>query len=241
VGGQVSETTDGRGSSKTDQNCETVVGSSQLRPHPSVEQVSETENGQGNSRTVGPRQHGGHNREQVMMNIKTFKNMCMKANTKRASDIHDYYITMEETLQEYINETYIQRHEQMLLEQRLNRERILVEKYHKCPVNYLLSGIIDNEPLGRYGWTNDIKTRIAEHKQRLGKSFILDCLVECEKNTEIEKCFEKAFASRRITKHVNGRNHIELVKLDDLFGPNEVTEYSNSSLKTSHTYNTKNV
>jgi len=48
--------------------------------------------------------HGGHNRETIMMNIKTFKKFCLKAGTKKADEIHDYFIKLEETLQEIIND-----------------------------------------------------------------------------------------------------------------------------------------
>ena len=47
---------------------------------------------------------GGHNREIIMMNIKTFKKYCLKAGTKKADEIHDYFIKLEETLQEIIND-----------------------------------------------------------------------------------------------------------------------------------------
>ena len=47
---------------------------------------------------------GGHNREIIMMNIKTFKKFCLKAGTKKADEIHDYFIKLEETLQEIIND-----------------------------------------------------------------------------------------------------------------------------------------
>ena len=39
-----------------------------------------------------------------MMNIKTFKKFCLKAGTKKADEIHDYFIKLEETLQEIIND-----------------------------------------------------------------------------------------------------------------------------------------
>ncbi len=47
---------------------------------------------------------GGHNREVIMMNIITFKKFCLKAGTKKADEIHDYFIKLEETLQEIIND-----------------------------------------------------------------------------------------------------------------------------------------
>ena len=37
---------------------------------------------------------GGRPSEKIMLNIKTFKKMCLKANTSKANDIHEYYIKL---------------------------------------------------------------------------------------------------------------------------------------------------
>jgi phage anti-repressor protein len=47
---------------------------------------------------------GGHNKETFMLTINAFKRFCLKAETKKADEIHDYYIKLEETLHEVINE-----------------------------------------------------------------------------------------------------------------------------------------
>ena len=47
---------------------------------------------------------GGRPSDKFMMNIKTFKKMCLKANTSKANEIHEYYIKLEETLHEVIDE-----------------------------------------------------------------------------------------------------------------------------------------
>lgn len=131
---------------------------------------------------------GGRPTEKIMLNIKTFKKLCMKANTKKASDIHDYYITMEETLQQYINETYLEREQQSKIEQKTLATNTLVENFHLKPVNYFgIVGMVDNQLLGKFGYTNDIKTRIADHRRDIGKHFGLDCILECEKNMTLEK------------------------------------------------------
>ena len=38
------------------------------------------------------------------MNIMTFKKFCLRANTEKANDIHDYYIKLEDTLHETARE-----------------------------------------------------------------------------------------------------------------------------------------
>ena len=41
---------------------------------------------------------GGHNKEIFMLNIETFKKFCLKAGTKKADEIHDYFIKLEQIL-----------------------------------------------------------------------------------------------------------------------------------------------
>jgi hypothetical protein len=48
--------------------------------------------------------HGGGNKEKFMLNVKTFKLLCLKSGTKKADQIHEYYINLEETLQDVIQE-----------------------------------------------------------------------------------------------------------------------------------------
>jgi len=50
------------------------------------------------------RGRGGHNKEMFLLTIKTFKRLCLKAGTKKADEIHEYYIKLEETLHEIVNE-----------------------------------------------------------------------------------------------------------------------------------------
>ena len=47
---------------------------------------------------------GGHNKETIMLTIRTFKLFCLKAGTKKAEQIHEYYIKLEEILQEIVQE-----------------------------------------------------------------------------------------------------------------------------------------
>jgi hypothetical protein len=47
---------------------------------------------------------GGHNKEKIMMTVKTFKSFCLKAGTKKADEIHDYYLKMEELIQQVVQE-----------------------------------------------------------------------------------------------------------------------------------------
>ena len=50
------------------------------------------------------KKHGGHNKETLMLTVKTFKLFCIKADTKRANEIHEYFIKMEEMLYQIVQE-----------------------------------------------------------------------------------------------------------------------------------------
>jgi len=53
---------------------------------------------------LSQKKHGGHNIKKYMLSVKTFKSLCLKADTKKADEIHEYYIKLEETLHEAISE-----------------------------------------------------------------------------------------------------------------------------------------
>jgi len=68
------------------------------------------------------------------MTINTFKKLCLKANTKKSEEIHNYFIQLEETFIEIINEESIElkllleQREQQLIEQEKNTKEQLVQK-----------------------------------------------------------------------------------------------------------------
>ena len=60
------------------------------------------------------RVHGGQNLETIMLNINTFKKLCLKSNTDNADKIHDYYIKLEMVYNE-------------LMKEQLRKQKTLVE------------------------------------------------------------------------------------------------------------------
>jgi hypothetical protein len=68
----------------------------------SVPQVVVVETTQENSTNV--KQNGGQNRQVIMLTIKCFKAFCLIAQTKKASEIHEYYMKLEEVLHEIVEE-----------------------------------------------------------------------------------------------------------------------------------------
>ncbi len=68
---------------------------------------------------------GGHNIKKIFLNVKTFKKFCLKAGTKKADEIHDYYIKLEELIQTTINEECIE------LKLQLTQQNQLLENVEK--------------------------------------------------------------------------------------------------------------
>jgi hypothetical protein len=67
---------------------------------------------------------GGHNKKKITMTITTFKSLCLKACTKKADEIHNYYMKLEELLQELIQEEGNELREQLELKDKLLENHI---------------------------------------------------------------------------------------------------------------------
>ncbi len=79
-----------------------------------------------------PERRGGSNKEKILLSVNTFKKFCLKANTKKADEIHDYYIKLEEILQETMDEESSELRNQLLLKNKQNskleKEKNKIEK-----------------------------------------------------------------------------------------------------------------
>lgn len=72
---------------------------------------------------------GGYNKEKILMTIHTFKKLCLKSDTKKANEIHDYFIKLEELTQETINEESSElKNQLLLLENKLEEKETQFEK-----------------------------------------------------------------------------------------------------------------
>jgi hypothetical protein len=138
---------------------------------------------------------GGHNIKKIMMTIKCFKSLCLKAQTKKASEIHEYYLKMEEVLHEVIEEEGTELKQKMeeqkrLLDQKteelrvtpeLEKHRILLKEYGQISGSLVYIVRIKNCEQGKYiikigESRKGIKNRFSEFKQKYGNQvLILEC------------------------------------------------------------------
>jgi hypothetical protein len=151
-----------------------------------------------------------------MLTVKTFKSMCLKAGTKKADEIHEYFIKLEEILQEIIQEesselkfqlentkNELEQKEIQLQEQKIQSEN---EKYSlleetlisQFPINTqcIYYGKIDNKSLGKPN-----SKMYNESLIKFGQSNNL---------AERIKCHKKTFTNFKLIAAFKVKNKIEI-------------------------------
>ena len=144
---------------------------------------------------------GGHNKEIIMLNIETFKKFCLKAGTKKADEIHDYYINLENILQEILleesNELKLQlegvKNEIIQLEDKktqeyniklekqkiLEREKILLKEYATAGAIFYVIKVKtfeNRQYIVKVGESRrGVLDRYKEHKTKYEECLLLDC------------------------------------------------------------------
>ena len=171
---------------------------------------------------------GGQNKETFLLSVRTFKSFCLKAGTKKAEQIHEYYINLEDILQEIMqeesNELKIQLQKQVILseqEKEKVREKTLIEQFPsntQCVYYGFIDNLSDNkERLVKFGNSNNLKCRVYTHKKtylnfRLVNAFKVDNKLQIE--TAIKNHI--LFKERQRTITLNSKKYIELLNIDDL-------------------------
>ena len=113
---------------------------------------------------------GGFNKEKITFNIRTFKKFCLKCETDKADEIHNYYIKLEEIL----HETLLEQTDELQLQLEEKQETIdaLSKKYIKKPrqvfdynnVVYIITSE-EGEKIREYtiGKSIDLKNRLESY------------------------------------------------------------------------------
>lgn len=180
---------------------------------------------------------GGHNIQKFFLNIKTFKSLCLKAQTKKADEIHEYYIKLEELINEVLEEEALEMKNKLLIKdnQLIAKENLItnanqdklkaIEKtlVSQFPVNCecIYFGTIDNsnaegEKLIKFGHSNNLSVRVQDHHKTYD-NFILRDAFKVHNRQEIENAIK---TSSKIRKHlrtieVDGKNKNEILAYDE--------------------------
>lgn len=174
---------------------------------------------------------GGHNKETFMLNTETFKKFCLKAGTKKADEIHEYYIKLEETLQELVEEESSELKRQLnIKDKELDKLETQVEKirertlmdYFGANVQCVYYGIVDdvsdtNEKLIKFGNSNNLRNRVLQHKDTYTNFRLLNAFkVENKMQIENEMKEHPLFAERQRTIRLKGKKYIELLSMKEM-------------------------
>jgi len=84
---------------------------------------------------------GGHNQENVMLNVDTFKNLCMLAKTDKGKQIRKYYVKLENIYNQIIKEE-IENKDKLLEE----KDQLLIEKETQLQENAKLLNDLELKP-----------------------------------------------------------------------------------------------
>jgi phage anti-repressor protein len=181
---------------------------------------------------------GGHNKETFMLNVDTFKKICLKAGTKKADEIHDYFIKLEHVLQEVLieesNKLKIQLEQQktefQLLEDKKNqeydaklekqkileREKILLKEYATAGAIFYIIKVksFDNGTyIVKVGESRiGVKERYREHKYKYEECLLLDCFA-----VKKSKDFESFIMDHELIRGSNVNDLIGHEKENELF------------------------
>ena len=174
---------------------------------------------------------GGHNKETFMLNIKTFKKFCLKAGTKKADEIHEYYIKLEETLQEVIqeesNELKLQLEqkehqlENIIQNKEKIREKTILEQFPnntQCVYYGTIDNLSDkNEKLIKFGNSNNLKNRVIKHRDTYS-NFILINAFKVDNKLQIENAIKenKTFTERQRNITLGNKKYIELLNIEGI-------------------------
>ena len=174
---------------------------------------------------------GGHNKEIFMLNVATFKRFCLKAGTKKADEIHEYYIKLEEILHEVVQEESTELKTQLeqktiLLEKSEKttdkiREKTLLEQFGRntqCVYYGSIDNVSDtNERLLKFGNSNNLASRVSQHKETYSNFRLLNAFkVDNKLQVENEMKEHPLFAERQRTITIKSKNYIELLSINGL-------------------------
>jgi len=167
---------------------------------------------------------GGHNKEKIMLNVDTFKKICLKAGTKKADEIHDYFIKLEQILQEILLDETNELKQQLLqienkkqqeyeakLEKQkvLERQKVLLKEYGTIgSIVYIIrvKTFENGQYIIKIGESRrGITNRYNEHKCKYEECILLDCF--CVNRSKDFESFIHHHESIRLNRVTDLKGH----------------------------------
>jgi len=210
--------------------------------------------------------HGGQNKEIIMLNVKTFKKFCLKAGTKKADEIHDYFIKLEESLHEILEEEsnelkilhgilqeetielksqLLQIEDKFENQRELDKEKLLLQKFASIgSIVYIIrvKTLEHGNYIVKIGESRiGIKNRYSEHKTKYEECVLLDCF-SVNRSSDFESFIHNHEKIRlnKITNLKNHENEMELFLIGKNLTYQMVLNIINSNIKYFNDYNEYN-
>jgi phage anti-repressor protein len=178
--------------------------------------------------TILPSEKGQIAREDIMLNIDTFKNLCMLAKTDKGKEIRKYYVKLENIHNKIIKQE-IEQQKQLLLEKDTQLENKDLEKkrevemtlrnsFNKRCLVYLIKITLNDEIIYKFGHTDDIITRLRAHKNQIREDIELVYCIESKDNKMLERLLIDYLEQYkfRIRRTINDKQQTELLKVNDI-------------------------
>ena len=207
----------------------------------------------------------GLNKEQILMKVDTFKAFCLIVKTDKGKQIRNYYLKLEETLHEVIDEEsnelrlQIEQQKIQLIEQKTlliehkemsekEKQQVLQQTLiNQFPVNTLCVyfGVTDNvdekgQTLLKFGISNNFNERLTAHLKTYTNFRIIN-VFRVKNHIEIENCIKKhpILKKQRRNKIINNVNYTELLAINDKITIPVVEDYIKEII-TENEYNIEN-
>jgi hypothetical protein len=180
---------------------------------------------------------GGSNKETILLTVNSFKKFCLKAGTKKADEIHDYYIKLEQMLQETINEETDELRKQLqnkeeekkFLENKyidLSDKHFKLEENHKRniykktrhslkkgPCLYLLRNPkVDNEI--KFGITINLNSRLSSYMTYFEPDILF--IIFTNENKLLERCIKQKY-KKNILCNDSAEEWIKNIDYNEIF------------------------
>lgn len=218
---------------------------------------------QSEEQVLSEKKHGGHNKEIIMLTIKAFKSFCLKSGTKKADEVHDYFMKLEEILHEVVEEENSELKKQLetqVIQSQIDKDQLLEDTLiSQFPINTqcIYYGKIDNKTLGKaprlhneelikFGQSNNLSERIKCHKKnflnfRLVAAFKVKNKIEIENAIKRHPLLKKQIRTLTVDNpDYTNENYREMLALDnDQYTIEKIDQYIRQIIKENE-YNIEN-